>query len=380
MSAPGPDGLTSPRQEWPVRTSRCRVRCRRQSGEPSPTGPPPEGPGQRSRGRRSNFGSERTRSGRSGPEGANTNPDRAARLGRRDNRRRPALTQRRMKSKLPRWSQWGKPPWPEPASLTGPCRCDAAQGPAARCLDAAPLLPPGPGDQPGDVVRRGQGGCLQSRTNADGPTGPPRGARAWGGETDPVGSLDRLAVDTLNGGRCTVRRSRLFNGMKLGGWIGLPSAKETRRRPETNSGSCSAAHPQGAHGNPRRTFAFSARHRCGECCAKGRLEHRWEPGSNILWGWPLHPGTWKGRDPDPPQPSDEPNWPRRGMKPPRPRRGVGRPCRRPRRDRAGPAAPRTREARLQPRRGRDPDAPPRTLRCGGPVQGSPARGRCSDEL
>ena len=45
---------------------------------------------------------------------------------------------------------------------------------------AAPLLPLGPGDQPGDVVRRGQGGCLRSRADPDGPPGPPRGARAWG--------------------------------------------------------------------------------------------------------------------------------------------------------------------------------------------------------
>ena len=47
---------------------------------------------------------------------------------------------------------------------------------------AAPLFPLGPGDQPGDVVRRGQGGCLPSRTNSDGSPGPPQGARALGAE------------------------------------------------------------------------------------------------------------------------------------------------------------------------------------------------------
>ena len=57
---------------------------------------------------------------------------------------------------------------------------------------AAPLLALGPSDQPGDVVPRGQGGCLRSRMNSNGPWGPSQGTRAWGGEADPVRSVHRL--------------------------------------------------------------------------------------------------------------------------------------------------------------------------------------------
>jgi hypothetical protein len=50
---------------------------------------------------------------------------------------------------------------------------------------------------------------------------------------------------------------------------------------------------------PAEPAPFNARHRCGECCAKGRLEQRWEPGSNILWAERrglAHPGCHVGSD------------------------------------------------------------------------------------
>jgi hypothetical protein len=57
---------------------------------------------------------------------------------------------------------------------------------------APPLLALGPGDQSGDVVRRGQGGYIQSGTDSDGLPGLREGQGLGGGEADPVRSPDRV--------------------------------------------------------------------------------------------------------------------------------------------------------------------------------------------